>query len=89
VIHSLIYEKVGDEIGLPILRQAEKIIDYLKPKYYFIENPQTGKMKEYITRPFYDVDYCMYSDWDIESGHVYGQTWKDLNPSCVERIVVI
>jgi site-specific DNA-cytosine methylase len=82
-------QKDIDEIGLPILRQAEKIIDYLKPKYYFIENPQTGKMKEYITRPFYDVDYCMYSDWDIESGHVYGQTWKDLNPSCVERIVVI
>jgi hypothetical protein len=49
--------------GLPILRQTEKIIDYFKPKYYFIENPQTGRMKDFIDRPFYDVDYCKYSDW--------------------------
>jgi hypothetical protein len=52
-----------EENGLPILRKTEEIIDYFKPKYYFIENPQTGKMKEYLSQPFYDVDYCMYSDW--------------------------
>jgi hypothetical protein len=23
----------------------------------------TGEMKKYINRPFYDVDYCKYSDW--------------------------
>jgi len=56
-------QKDIDNIGLPILRQTEKIIDYFKPKYYFIENPQTGEMKKYINRPFYDVDYCKYSDW--------------------------
>ncbi len=49
-----------ENIGLPILRKAEEIIDYLKPKLWFIENPQTGRMKEYIERPFYDVDYCKY-----------------------------
>ena len=48
-------------IGLPILRKAEEIIDYFKPKYWFIENPQTGDMKHYIdNRAFYDVDYCKY-----------------------------
>ena len=53
-----------DNIGLPILRKAEEIIEYFKPKYYFIENPQTGKMKKYINdKPYYDVDYCKYSDW--------------------------
>ena len=53
-----------DNIGLPILRRTEEIIDYLKPKYYFMENPQTGKMKHYINdKPYYDVDYCKYSDW--------------------------
>lgn len=53
-----------DNIGLPILRKTEEIINYFHPKYYFIENPQTGRMKNYITdKPFYDVDYCMYSDW--------------------------
>lgn len=51
------------KIGLPLLRKTEEIIDYLQPKYYFIENPQTGRMKEYITRPFYDVDYCRYTNW--------------------------
>ena len=49
-----------ENIGLPILRKTEEIIDYLKPPLWFIENPQTGKMKEYVERPFYDVDYCRY-----------------------------
>ena len=42
-------------IGLPILRRTEEIIDYFKPSLYFIENPQTGRMKDYIDRPYYDV----------------------------------
>jgi site-specific DNA-cytosine methylase len=52
-----------NNIGLPILRRAEAIIDYFQPQFYFIENPQTGLMKNYIDRPYYDVDYCRYSDW--------------------------
>jgi site-specific DNA-cytosine methylase len=59
-------QKDINNIGLPILRRTEEIIDYLKPNYYFIENPQTGRMKEYITRPFYDVDYCKYIDWGYQ-----------------------
>jgi hypothetical protein len=55
-----------DEIGLPILRKTEEIIDYFNPKLWFIENPQTGRMKEYIDRPFYDVDYCKYVDWGYQ-----------------------
>ena len=53
-----------DNVGLPILRRTEEIIEYFNPKYYFIENPQTGKMKNYINdKPYYDVDYCKYSNW--------------------------
>jgi len=52
-----------NNIGLPILRRTEEIIEYFKPNLWFIENPQTGKMKNYMTKPFYDVDYCKYSDW--------------------------
>ena len=52
-------------IGLPILQRTMEIIDYLKPGLYFIENPQTGRMKDYIDRPYYDVDYCKYSDWGM------------------------
>jgi len=50
--------------GLPIVRRTEDIIKYFNPKYYFIENPSTGKMKNYLKHlPHYDVDYCRYSDW--------------------------
>lgn len=53
-----------EEVGLPILRRTEEIIEYFKPRLYFIENPQTGAMKDYLNhRPHYDVDYCAYSDW--------------------------
>jgi len=53
-----------DNIGLPILRKTEEIIFYFQPKSYFIENPQSGKMKDYIRdKPYHDVDYCKYSDW--------------------------
>jgi len=76
-----------DNIGLPILRQTEEIIDYFKPKYYFIENPQTGRMKEYIDKPFYDVDYCKYSDWGYKKRtriwtNVLGFTPKTCKKDC-------
>ena len=57
-----IHQDINDT-GLPILRKTEEIIDYFEPKFYFIENPQTGSMKEYIDKPYYDVDYCKYADW--------------------------
>ena len=50
--------------GLPLLRKAQEIIEYFKPNYYFIENPKTGRMKEFLDLPFYDVDYCRYApEW--------------------------
>ena len=53
-----------DNLGKPMVDKVRQIIDYLKPKYYWIENPSTGRMKEYITDlSFYDVDYCRYCDW--------------------------
>jgi len=49
--------------GLPIVRRMEEIIDYFNPPVYCIENPGTGRMKEYINKPMYTVDYCKYADW--------------------------
>ena len=50
-----------EEEGLPLLYKAREIIDYFNPKYYFIENPKTGRMKNFIEDlPFYDVCYCRY-----------------------------
>lgn len=56
-------QKEIKEIGLPLLQKAIEIITYFNPKYYFIENPQTGDMKKYMKSNHYDVDYCMFSDW--------------------------
>tara|TARA_R110000772_G_scaffold179472_1_gene290758 strand:- start:7 stop:618 length:612 start_codon:yes stop_codon:yes gene_type:complete len=50
-----------EEEGLPLLYKAREIIDYFKPKYYFIENPDTGRMKNFIKDlPFVRVCYCRY-----------------------------
>lgn len=56
-----------DKLGKPMVDKTLEIIEYFKGNknlLWFIENPQSGKMKTYITElPFYDVDYCMYSDF--------------------------
>ena len=50
------------EFGIPMIEKVFEIIEYFQPKHYWIENPQTGRMKEYINDlvPYVDVDYCMY-----------------------------
>lgn len=49
-----------------LVQRTLDIIDYFKPKYWFMENPQSGTLKDRDVvkgLPFYDVDYCMYCDW--------------------------
>lgn len=58
-------EDIDDDIinyGMPMVDKIFEIIDYFNPNYWWIENPQTGRMKDYISDliPFYDVDYCKY-----------------------------
>jgi len=61
IITKEILEEDQKQIGVPILMKTLEIIKYLNPKYFTIENPQTGDMKKYITDiPFTDVDYCKY-----------------------------
>lgn len=49
-----------------LVERTLEIIMYFDPHYWFMENPQTSQLK---TRdimkglPFYDIDYCMYTDW--------------------------
>lgn len=48
-----------------VLRTIE-IIEYFNPDKWFIENPQTGLLKDrefMLGIPFTDIDYCRYSDW--------------------------
>ena len=46
-----------------IVNRTLEIIDYYKPTYWIIENPQTGLLKQqpFMTHlPYSDVDYCKY-----------------------------
>mgnify|MGYP003148562008 CR=1 FL=1 len=53
-----------EKYGKPMVDKVFEIIDYFEPKYWWVENPATGRMKEYITdKKFYDVDYCKYCNW--------------------------
>jgi len=58
-------EKEQDEADQLVLKTLE-IIKYFDCKHWFMENPKTGNLKNRDIMkdiPFYDVDYCMYSDW--------------------------
>jgi hypothetical protein len=62
-----------DEADKLILKTFE-IINYFDPYLWFVENPQTGKLKDRKIMkniPFYDVSYCMYSDWGYEKKNSY------------------
>ena len=57
--HNLRDLSPADELVLKTM----EIISYFNPKYWFIENPQSGCLKhqDFMTGlPFHDVDYCMY-----------------------------
>ena len=49
-----------------LVKKTLEIIDYFSPCIWYIENPQTGRLKdrEFMKDlPYIDVDYCMFSDW--------------------------
>tara|TARA_R110002050_G_scaffold94879_1_gene197625 strand:+ start:14 stop:652 length:639 start_codon:yes stop_codon:yes gene_type:complete len=61
IITREIIEKDMMEEGVVILNKTKEIINYFNPSYWFMENPQSGKMKEFNNElPFYDIDYCKY-----------------------------
>jgi hypothetical protein len=46
-----------------LVRRTLAIIKYLQPKAWFMENPQTGQLKDQTfmrNLPFHDVSYCKY-----------------------------
>ena len=46
-----------------IVERTLDILEYFEPKYWIIENPQTGLLKDQLCMwglPFKDIDYCKY-----------------------------
>ena len=62
IITAEILENDIEIFGIPMVDKVFEILDYFNPEYYIVENPKTGRMKEYISQniPYYDVDYCMF-----------------------------
>ena len=61
-IAKTVGERKIDEAN-KIVKKTLEIIDYFKPQYFFIENPQTGLLKKQDFMQgmdFFDVDYCKY-----------------------------
>ena len=79
-------EKDIEEIGKPMVDKVREIIDYFEPKFWWIENPQTGRMKEYITDlPYYDVDYCKYSNWGYKKRTRFWTNIKGFDPQLCKK----
>lgn len=72
-----------------LVKKSLEIIDYLKPKYWTIENPFSGKLK---TRPFmlernlpyFDIDYCRYGFSYRKRTRIWSNIKKD-NTFCLGR----
>ena len=80
--------------GVPMVDKVFEIIDYFNPNYYIIENPASGSMKKYINDliPYYDIDYCKYSDWGYKKStrfwtNIDGFIPKICNKDC-DNIVI-
>ena len=46
-----------------IVQRTLDLLEYFDPKYWMIENPQTGLLKDQLCMwgiPFKDIDYCKY-----------------------------
>ena len=74
-------EKEKDDADKIVLKTLE-IMNYFNPHYWFLENPQTGELKnrEIMKNiPYYDVDYCMYSDWGYKKRTRIWTNKKDFN----------
>ncbi len=73
--------------GIPMVNKVFEIIEYFNPDYFIIENPQSGRMKDYIPEmiPFYDVDYCKYSDWGYRKRTRFWTNIKGFEPKLCKK----
>ena len=80
----------GAKLGIELVKKTLSIINFLNPKYYFIENPRGKLRKLNIMKglPRVTVWYCKYGDktakpTDIWSNYIYSifntKGWKPRN----------
>ena len=77
--------------GKPMVDKCFEIIEFFKPKYWWLENPATGRMKNYISsdypnyNTYFDVDYCKYSDWGYKKKTRFWTNIQGFNPKVCKR----
>jgi hypothetical protein len=67
--------KLSDEL----VKKTLEIIDYFKPTLWFMENPESSKLKEREIMkdlPYHVVSYCKYSDWGYQK---HTRIWTNNN----------
>lgn len=80
-----------NKYGKPMVDKIFEIIEYFKPKYWWIENPQTGRMKDYIEIKYpqynfyYDVDYCKYTNWGYQKRTRFWTNIKNFSPRICKK----
>jgi site-specific DNA-cytosine methylase len=71
-----------------IVKRTLEIIEYFKPDKWFMENPQTGLLKNQevvLGLPYYDVDYCRYSNWGYRKRTRIWTTKDDFEPKICDK----
>ena len=72
------------KIGLEIIRLTIDIIQYLKPKYWFIENPRGILRKLYILKQYErkTITYCSYGDDRMKPTDIWTNMRWTPKPMC-------
>lgn len=67
--------------GEPMVDKVFEILEYFNPKYFWIENPYTSRMKHYISDliPYYVVDYCQYG-FDYQKPTIFWTNIEGFEP---------
>ena len=76
-----------ENLGIPMVDKIFEIIDYFNPEYFIIENPKTGTMKNYINDliPYYDIDYCKYTNWGYKKTTRFWTNIPNLKFDCCKN----
>ena len=76
-IKQIFNHKVNLPLANQIVQKTLQVIEYFKPKHWFLENPQTGTLKnqDYMKKYNYtDVDYCKYGRYFRKRTRLWSNT---------------
>jgi len=64
-----------ESLGKPMVDRLLQILEHLKPSLYWIENPASSEMKDYLKLPSGTASYCHYSDWGFQKNTRIFNNW--------------